>query len=135
MKRVFLDANVLFTAAHNPRGKAAFVLELGQAGHFHLFTSDFAREEAERNLAAKCPQCLPDFAKLLRAVTIVSANPSAPFPERLPQKDAIIFQAAVTCRATHLLTGDRMHFGALMNRPNKTYSVIVQTTADFLTKL
>jgi len=32
--RVFLDANVLFTAAHNPRGRAAFVIELGAAGHF-----------------------------------------------------------------------------------------------------
>ena len=27
--RVFLDANVLFTAAHNPRGKAALVITLG----------------------------------------------------------------------------------------------------------
>lgn len=133
--RVFLDANVLFTAAHNPHGKAAFVLELGKAGHFQLFTSDFAREEAERNLAAKYPHCLPDFVKMLRAVTVVSAKPSAPFPEKLPPKDAIIFQAAVTCRATHLLTGDRMHFGALMNRPDKTFSIVVQTTADFLAGL
>ncbi|HEX9022059.1 MAG TPA: DNA-binding protein [Nitrospirota bacterium] len=132
MMRVFLDANVLFTAAHNPRGKAAFVLELGKAGHFHLFTSDFAREEAERNLAAKYPSCLPDFVKMLRGVTLVSAKRSAPFPESLPGKDAIIFQAAMTCRATHLLTGDRLHFGALMNRPDKTFSIIVQTTADFL---
>jgi uncharacterized protein len=56
--RVFLDANVLFTAAHNPRGKAAFVIELGSAGHFLIFTSDAAREEAERNLAAKYPDSL-----------------------------------------------------------------------------
>ena len=27
--RVFLDANVLFTALHNPNGKAALVIELG----------------------------------------------------------------------------------------------------------
>jgi predicted nucleic acid-binding protein len=133
--RVFLDANVLFTAAHNPRGKAAFVVELGKAGHFHLFTSAFAREEAERNLAAKYPQCLPDFVKMLHAVTIVSAKTTAPFPESLRPKDAIIFQAAVTCRATHLLTGDKAHFGPVMNRPNKTFSIVVQTTADFLAGL
>jgi hypothetical protein len=30
--RVFLDANVLFTAAHNRSGKAALVIELGILG-------------------------------------------------------------------------------------------------------
>ncbi len=57
--RVFLDANVLFTAAHNSHGKAAFIIELGAAGHFSLFTSDAALMEAERNLAAKYPRSLP----------------------------------------------------------------------------
>ena len=27
--RVFLDANVLFTAAHNPKGKAVLLITLG----------------------------------------------------------------------------------------------------------
>lgn len=27
--RVFLDANVLFTAAHNPEGKAALLISMG----------------------------------------------------------------------------------------------------------
>ena len=48
--RVFLDANVLFTAAHNPHGKAAFIIELRAAAHFFYFTSDAALIEAERNL-------------------------------------------------------------------------------------
>jgi len=26
--RLFLDANVLFTAAHNPSGKASFIIDL-----------------------------------------------------------------------------------------------------------
>jgi uncharacterized protein len=30
--RLFLDANVLFTAAHNPQGKAALLISLGQHG-------------------------------------------------------------------------------------------------------
>jgi hypothetical protein len=29
VRRLFLDSNVLFTAAHNPKGKAAFLFELG----------------------------------------------------------------------------------------------------------
>ena len=91
--RVFLDANVLFTAAHNPRGKAAFVIELGTAGHFSLFSSDAAREEAERNLAAKYPGTLPLLAALLGRVTLVTADLSTSFPDGLPPKDAVIFQA------------------------------------------
>jgi uncharacterized protein len=133
--RVFLDANVLFTAAHNPQGKAAFVIELGAEGHFSLFTSDAAREEAERNLAAKYPLSLPLLATLLARITVVTADLSASFPDELPAKDAVIFQAAVTCRATHFLTGDLRHFGPFMNQPDRAYSIIVQTVAEFLAAL
>lgn len=34
MKRLFFDANVLFTAAHNPHGKAALVIEPGIGGQW-----------------------------------------------------------------------------------------------------
>ena len=56
--RLFLDANVLFTAAHNPRGKAALVIELGVGGHWALYSSRLAVEEARRNLARRFPHCL-----------------------------------------------------------------------------
>lgn len=133
--RVFLDANVLFTAAHNPRGKAAFVIELGATGHLSLFTSDAAREEAERNLAAKYPDSLPLLAALLGWITQITVDLSAPFPAGLPAKDAVIFQAVVTCRATHFLTGDLNHFGPFMNQPDISCSIIVQTVAEFLAAL
>ena len=53
--RVFLDANVLFTATHNPHGKAALVIELGGQGYWSLFTSPLAVVEARRNLERKDP--------------------------------------------------------------------------------
>jgi predicted nucleic acid-binding protein len=52
---VFLDANVLFTAAHNPQGKAALLIEWGQAGIWRLTTSHYAIEEARHNLRRKYP--------------------------------------------------------------------------------
>lgn len=55
MTRVFFDSNVLFTAAHNPSGKAALVIELGVRGHWELVTSAHAFEEARRNLDLKFP--------------------------------------------------------------------------------
>lgn len=133
--RVFLDANVLFTAAHNPRGKAAFLFELADGGHFLLFTSDVAQEEAELNVAAKYPECVPFLAALLGRITVIKPDLSAPFPDGLPERDAVIFKAAVTCRATHFLTGDLHHFGPCMNQPDKSHSIIVQTVAEFLAAL
>jgi predicted nucleic acid-binding protein len=133
--RVFLDANILFTAAHNPGGKAAFVIELGSAGPFQLFTSEYAREEAFRNLSAKYPSCLPRFKELFLNLAITPTNPGAPYPALLPAKDCAIFQAAATCNATHILTGDLKHFGPLMNRPEDCFSITVQTVADFLASL
>lgn len=133
--RIFLDANILFTAAHNPNGKAAFVIELGSAGHFLMFTSEYAREEALRNLSAKYPHCVPYLESLLQHVTITKTNPAAPCPAPLAAKDCAIFQAAATCRATHLLTGDIKHFGPMMNRPDASFSIIIQSVADFIKSL
>ena len=135
MMRVFLDANVLFTAAHNPHGKAAFIIELGAAGHFLLFTSDAALIEAERNLAAKYPHSLAFLEALMNNITLVTADLSAAFPDGLPVSDAIIFQAARSCQSTHFLTGDLRHFGPFMNRTDATFSITIQTVAQFLSAM
>jgi predicted nucleic acid-binding protein len=133
MIRIFLDANVLFTAAHNPHGKAAFLIQLAATDAFKLFTSAYGREEAERNISAKYPGSFTVFKQLLESITVVPVtNPPADYPEILPAKDAPIFAAAVYCRATHLLTGDIKHFGPLMNHPNLCGGMIVQTVAEFL---
>jgi predicted nucleic acid-binding protein len=55
VSRLFLDANVLFTAAHNPHGKAAFLIALAAEGYWEVVTSTLAVEEAQRNLARKYP--------------------------------------------------------------------------------
>ncbi len=133
--RLFLDANVLFTAAHNPRGKAALVIDLGRRGHWAIVTSAYASEEARRNLERKFPH-LPDRLKeLLRGIELSEHHPDLRFPPALAEKDRPIFQAAVACGATHLLTGDLKDFVAFMNQPEKTLGVRVQTVADFLESL
>lgn len=135
MMRIFLDANILFTAAHNPKGKASLILELKSEGLYQLFTSDAAMEECKRNLSVKYPDCLPRLKLLSEGIEISAAGLSASFPKGLSAKDAVIFQAAVACNATHLLTGDYRHFGAFMNRPDKTYTILVQTVGEFLEAL
>ena len=133
--RLFLDANVLFTAVHNPRGKAAFVIEQGTAGHWEVLTSSFAVEEAQRNLGRKYPHSLDALRDLMAGIQVVEHSPGLRFPEILPAKDRPIFQAALACRATHLLTGDLEDFSTLFNRPEETFGVRIQTVADFLDNL
>lgn len=135
MIRLFLDANVLFTAAHNPRGKAALVIDLGRRGHWQIATSAFAVEEARRNLARKYPQCLDAFERTVADLLLVDPGPLGDCPLDLPKKDQPIFLAARRGAATHLLTGDLRHFGAAMNVPAQTGGILIQTVADFLSDL
>jgi uncharacterized protein len=132
---MFFDANVLFPAAHNPKGKAALIIDLGNAGHWRLITSAYAVEEARRNLSVKFPSALPELDKLLKAFVLVVPKAEAPYPEGLVEKDRPIFQAAHSGKAIHLLTGDIRNFGLLMNRPDATHGIIIQTVAEFLNSL
>ena len=132
MKRIFLDANVLFTAAHNPGGKAALVIELGVQGHWHLFTSAYAIEEARRNLQRKFPHANATLEQFMPALRLSSHRQGMPQLPRLSGKDQPIFQSAVACGATHLLTGDLRDFGPFMNRPQETHGVLIQTVGQFL---
>ena len=130
--RLFLDANILFTAAHNPGGKAALVVELGRRGHWMLATSTCASAEARRNLERKFPDSLDDLESLLEHLRLVEHRPDLWFPDELAEKDRPIFQAAVAWRATHLLTGDYRDFGRFMDMPETTSGIVVQTVAAFL---
>ena len=133
--RLFLDANILFTAAHNPKGKARLVIELGTQGYWELFSSPYALEEARRNLERKFPHTVNDLGTLQHGISLVEHHADLAFPERLAQKDQPIFQAALACRATHLLTGDLRDFGPFMNQPENTFGICIQTVAEFLNNL
>ena len=130
--RLFLDANVLFTAAHNATGKAALIIELGSKGEWELFSSPFAVEEARRNLELKFPVFLERLTRFQSRIQLVEHRANDNFPDGLAQKDRPIFQAAIASRSTHLLTGDLKHFGPFMNQTDQTFGILVQTTAQFL---
>ena len=129
---LFLDANVLFTAAHNIKGKAALVIALGSEGLLQLATSRYAREEASRNLERKFLNCLPGFEHQQQTILLVPDQPSLPCPAELVEKDRPIYRAALGCKADVLLTGDLRDFGFLMNAPERADGLLIQTVADFL---
>jgi predicted nucleic acid-binding protein len=133
--RLFLDANVLFTAAHNPGGKAAFLFDHLGARRWKLISSRFAIEEARRNIVAKCPQHEERLVQLLERVSEAAQPAPRATPIDLPAKDQPIWLAALAAEATHLLTGDLKHFGPHMNKPETTGGVVIQTVADYLAGL
>jgi predicted nucleic acid-binding protein len=53
-------------------------------------------------------------------------------PVILPEKDRPILEAAIQCKASHLLTGDIKDFGPIMNKPSLTGGVNIQTPSEFL---
>ena len=127
MARVFLDANVLFSAAYR---EGAGLLALWRASAVELLTSGYAAEEARRNL--ETPERRVRLEHLLDEVEIVPEVPDVVLPRgvRLPGKDAPILRAAIASGATHLLTGDLRDFGPLLGR--RVGGVLVQTPAEFL---
>ncbi len=130
--KLFLDANILFTAAHNSKGKALFVIELGRQGYWELFSSPYALEEARRNLERKFPHALDDLGTFQHGIHLIEHRAGLEFPEGLAQKDQPIFQAALACQATHLITGDLKDFDPFMNQPENTFGICIQTVAEFL---
>jgi predicted nucleic acid-binding protein len=115
--RLFLDANVLFAAAHSPNGRARALFRLAEAGCCTLLASEHAISEARRNLLLKSPQGSAELDGLLaRLGRVAEAGPRsvAKAGERgLPDNDAPILAAAVAAGADLLVTGDRTHFGHL----------------------
>ncbi|MCS5692887.1 PIN domain-containing protein [Cyanobium sp. FGCU-6] len=132
--RLFLDANVIFTAAHNPNGKAAFLISLAADAGLQFITSDYALEEARRNLSRKAPDALHSLDAMVDAFRVVPDYPALPCPDALPEKDRPIFRAA-RASADVLLTGDLRDFGPLMNAPDRTDGLLIQTVAEFLNRL
>jgi uncharacterized protein len=105
---VFLDANVLFSAAYR---SGAGLLRLWELADVRLVTSAYALEEARRNLSDA--EQLVRLDGLAGTMEIRVEESDEPLPEgvALPAKDRPILGAAIRAGATHLLTGDVRHFG------------------------
>src|SRR4051794_22230499 len=101
MDRIFLDANVLFSAAYRPN---AGLLQLWKAKNITLCSSRHALEEARSNLTQRRQK--DRLERLARRIAWFDAAGDLPLKIHLPAKDAPILLAAIEARATHLLTGD-----------------------------
>ena len=136
--RLFLDANVLFTAAHNREGRSAALVALARRGFCSLHTSPHALEEARRNLRLKLPEKEAAALETLLEAISVEGEASTPLvqwalEQGLPTKDAPILASAVATRADLLVTGDRKHFGPLYGASLRGVEIV--TPAEALARL
>ena len=126
MDRLFLDANVLFSAAYRP---GAGLLRLWKLRNVVLCSSRYALGEARANLSTESQR--NRLAELSAPLELFeSERGELPVGVSLPDKDAPILLAAVAARATHLITGDLRHFGGFFR--NKILGITILAPGDYL---
>ncbi len=131
MDRVFLDANVLFSAAYSEGNS---LLRFWCLPRIALLTLPYAMDEARRNLRGtgqlerldalvvpieKVPtmSSQPLIIELPTKELPTKELPTKELPTKeLPTKDEPIFRGALAGRATHLITGDVQRFGAFFDK-------------------
>jgi predicted nucleic acid-binding protein len=126
MDRLFLDANILFSAAYRAD---AGLLDLWKLKKVTLCTSPYALEEARINLSDDGQK-----ERLTRSATVLEFSDAAlqelPPGISLPEKDVPIMLAAIEARASHLITGDLRHFGQYFGK--RIGGVLIASPRDYL---
>lgn len=113
--RIFLDANILFSAAHSDGAVRRLLGMLRNRGHV-LQADAYVVEEARRNLLVK-RIAEAELLRVLRTVDVAGSAPpiemSPDIESALPAKDRPVLLSAIRLGCAALVTGDRTHFGGL----------------------
>lgn len=112
--RVFMDANILFSAAKSDGAVRALVKLLLDEGH-ECCADAYVVAEARRNLLDKGAQAVQVLDTLLERLRITPGLVSGGVAAQvnwLPPKDRPVLAAAIRLGCDALVTGDRKHFGS-----------------------
>ena len=123
--RVFLDANILFSAAKSSAAVRELLNQLISSGHT-LVADGYVIGEARRNLERKFPATIPDLETLideLEANLGVNTTLDVDLAPGLPEKDRPVLAASLHHGCQVLLTGDRTHFGPFYGQAIKGVEV------------
>lgn len=128
MDRLFLDANVLFSAAYS---EASGLTKLWHRKGARLLAAGYVIEEARRNLDnAPARERLEVLLEKVEQVGDPAAALDPEMEQGLPENDRPVLRAAMAAGATHLLLGDRRAFGAWYGK--RLANVLVLRPADYL---
>ena len=116
--RIFLDANIIFSAAKSDGAVRELLSRLRVRGH-HLCADGYVLAEARRNLALKDAKAMTALEGLLLHLEVAPFQVTQLPPDAvdlLPDKDRPVLAAAIRLRCDALVTGDRTHFGSLYGK-------------------
>lgn len=127
--KLFLDANVLFSAAYREHSG---LLRLWQIKSARLVSSLYAIEEARRNLDSTLQK--ERLERLLTDVEKISSCENSDLPEGIiiKEKDKPILLAAISAKVDYLLTGDIRDFGKFYGK--KICGLTVLPPSEYLNK-
>jgi predicted nucleic acid-binding protein len=119
--RVFLDANILFSASFPNSHLAKFLGELHH--HAILLTNAYATTEAGRNISNKQPARLAAHERFVASLQLVPLHVFDP-GVKLADKDRPILCGAISGSADYLLTGDKKDFGHLFGKTVRGVKIV-----------
>lgn len=126
MDRLFLDANIFFSASYRPNPGLLVFWKLDNVA---LCSSHLAVGEARTNLPESVQK--QRLSRLVSALELFDAAPHVlPHEFSLPEKDVPILLAAIAARATHLITGDVQHFGPHFGK--RMEGILIQLPSTYL---
>jgi len=132
-ERVFLDANVIFSAALGGESFTALWDAL-RRGVITVCTSPQCIDEARRNVTRKKPAALARLEATFLEVELVAAPLQlVAWASQLPEDDGWVLAGAVEAGVQVLLTGNTRHFGWAMTRDD--LPLRVRTVRAYLDEL
>lgn len=99
-------------------------------GRWAIVTSDLAVEAARQNISARRPECIGMFHGMLDRMDIVATS-IFKLPVTMDAGDQPLLCSAIRAGRTDFVTGDRKHFGQLMERDGLLGGVRVMSIKGF----
>jgi len=134
--RVFLDANILFSAAKADGVVRQLVRLVTDAGR-ECWIDAWVEAEARRNLTAKYPEALAGLDELLEGCRLAPLLPLTAELDAaldfLPADDRPVLAAAIRIGCEALITGDKTHFGPIYGK--KVRGVAICSPAGFFAEV
>lgn len=121
MNKLFLDANILFSAAYRAN---AGLLRLWEV-EAQLFSSSYVIAEARRNLSE--PDQRQRLEQLLTSVKIIEQEQIALVLDKsilIRDKDRPILQAAIYAKVDYLITGNLRDFGIYFGKTIQNVTIL-----------
>jgi len=136
--KLFLDANVIYSASRSEKGASFAIFQLKNKFKIELISSKLALIEAEKNIVEKeTSLILSRFYYLIKEIKIISVESVKAkifYKNIIEEKDAPILYGAKQSQVDFLITLDRKHFFIKKIRGEK-FAFTITTPGEFIMEL